>query len=77
MTIQVMASPVRSEADAMAQQLVGKGYEAYVLVPAAGAQPMFRVRVGKFRERSEADAVLARLTGDEKLETWLVRLPSR
>lgn len=78
LTIQVMASAVRAEADAMAQALVGKGYEAYVLAPASGAaQPMFRVRVGKFRERSEANTVLARLAGEEHLETWLVRLPSR
>jgi cell division septation protein DedD len=57
----------------MARRLIGKGYQAYVLAPAAGAPALFRVRVGKFKERREADAVVAKLTKEEKLKPWIVR----
>lgn len=71
--IQIMASRSRTEADNMARRLIGKGYQAYVLAPAAGAPALFRVRVGKFKERREADAVVAKLTKEEKLKPWIVR----
>ena len=38
-----------------------KGYPAYVMSPDAGAPAVFRVRVGKFKERREAESVAARL----------------
>jgi cell division septation protein DedD len=71
--IQIMASRSRTEADGMARRLIGKGYQAYVLAPAAGAPELYRVRVGKFKERREADVVVARLTKEEKLKPWIVR----
>jgi cell division septation protein DedD len=75
MTIQVKASRVRSEADAMAMRLIGKGFEAYVTAVASDGQPLFRVRVGKFSDRGEADAAVARLSTEDQLDTWLVQLP--
>ena len=57
--IQVSAFRVRQEADALANRLIGKGYSAYVVPPAPGAPAVFRVRVGKFKERREADSVAA------------------
>jgi len=71
--VQVSAFRVRQEADALANRLIGKGYTAYVVPPAPGAPPLFRVRVGKFKEKLEADKVAARLKKEEQFDPWIVR----
>ena len=53
-------------------KLAGKGYPAYVVTPAKGAPSVFRVRVGKFQERREADSVAARLQKEEQFKPWIV-----
>ena len=53
--VQVAALNVRTEADAIAKRLTSKGYAAYVLAPSAGTPKVFRVRVGKFPTRKEAE----------------------
>ena len=45
----------RDEADVIVKRLAGKGYPAYVVAPTKGAPSVYRVRVGKFKERREAD----------------------
>ncbi len=71
--IQLAALRQRDEADGIARRLSGKGYPAYVMAPAAGAPPVFRVRVGKFKERTEAESVAARLQKEEQFDPWIVR----
>lgn len=71
--IQVAALRERAEADTMVKRLAGKGYPAYVLAPAKGAPSVFRVRVGKFKDRREADAIAARLQSEEQFNPWVVR----
>lgn len=71
--IQVAALQKREEADVIVKRLVGKGYPAYVVVPVQGAPNMYRVRVGKFKERREADTVAARLQKEEQFKPWVVR----
>jgi cell division septation protein DedD len=71
--IQVAALRERAEADTIVKRLAGKGYPAYVVVPAKGEASMFRVRVGKFTERREADSVAARLQKEEQFKPWIVR----
>lgn len=71
--IQVAALRERSEADTIVKSLAGKGYPAYVLAPAKGAPSVYRVRVGKFKERREADTVAARLQKEEQFKPWVVR----
>ena len=63
----------RDEADAIARRLNGKGYAAYVMGPEAGAPAMYRVRVGKFKERREAESVAAKLEKEEQFKPWIVR----
>ena len=53
--VQLAALNSRSEADAMAKRLSAKGYEAYVQAPATGAPSIFRVRVGNYPTRREAE----------------------
>src|SRR5207237_372724 len=59
-TVQIAALNVRSEADAVAKRLASKGYAVYVLPPAAGTPQVFRVRIGKFGSRREAESMAAR-----------------
>ena len=71
--IQVAALREPDEAAAIVKRLAGKGYPAYVVAPSRGEAPIYRVRVGKFKERREADSVAARLQKEEQFKPWIVR----
>jgi cell division septation protein DedD len=71
--VQIAALNVRSEADAIAKRLSSKGYAAYVLAPANGTPAVFRVRVGKFTTRREAETVAAKLQKEEQFKPWVTR----
>jgi cell division septation protein DedD len=71
--IQVAALKEASEADAIVKRLASKGYPAYVVAPAKGAPAMYRVRIGKYKDRREADTVAARLEKEEQFKPWVVR----
>jgi cell division septation protein DedD len=71
--IQVAALRERGEADVIVKRLAGKGYPAYVVAPTSGAPSVYRVRVGKFKDRHEADTVAARLQKEEQFKPWVVR----
>lgn len=71
--IQVAALRERDEADQIVKRLAAKGYPAYVVAPVKGAPSVYRVRVGKYKDRREADTVAARLQKDEQFKPWVVR----
>ncbi|HVC20272.1 MAG TPA: SPOR domain-containing protein [Vicinamibacterales bacterium] len=71
--VQVAALRDRREADAVARRLVDKGYRAYVVEPAGGRPAVFRVRVGKFRTRREAQVMAIRLEKEEQFKPWITR----
>ena len=71
--VQIAALNVRSEADAIAKRLSSKGYAAYVLSPASGTPTVFRVRVGKFPTRREAETVATKLQKEEQFKPWVTR----
>jgi cell division septation protein DedD len=71
--VQIAALNVRSEADAIAKRLTSKGYSAYVLAPPSGSPSVFRVRVGKFPTRREAENVAAKLQKEEQFKPWVTR----
>jgi len=71
--VQIAALNVRSEAEAIAKRLTSKGYAAYVLTPAKGTPSVFRVRVGKFSTRREADTVASKLQKEEQFKPWVTR----
>ncbi len=62
----------RGEADSIAKRLSGKGYTAYVEDP-KGSQKMFRVRVGTFKTRRDAQTVADKLKKEEKFKPWVTR----
>jgi len=72
-SIQVAALQKREEADTIVKRLASKGYPAYVLAPATGTASIFRVRVGKYKDRREADTVAAKLQKEEQFKPWVVR----
>jgi cell division protein FtsN len=71
--VQIAALNVRDEAEAIAKRLSSKGYAAYVLSPASGSPVIYRVRIGKFTSRREAESVAARLKKEEQLNPWVTR----
>ena len=71
--MQIAALNVRSEADAIAKRLASKGYAAYVVTPADGTAAVYRVRVGTFKTRREADTVAAKLQKEEQFKPWVTR----
>jgi len=71
--IQVAALKEPTDADAIVKRLAGKGYPAYVVAPAKGTPAMYKVRVGKYKDRHEADSVAARLQKEEQFKPWIVR----
>ena len=71
--MQIAALNVRTEAEAIARRLSSKGYAAYVLSPANGTPAVYRVRVGKFNTRREAESVAARLQQEEQFKPWVTR----
>ncbi len=71
--IQVAALREPQEADTIAKRLVSKGYGAYVLTPAGGTPNVYRVRVGKFKTRREAETVASKLQKEEQFKPWITR----
>jgi len=73
--VQVAASRDRTSAAAIAKRLLGKGYAAYVVEPTAGGTlPIYyRVHVGPFKSRSEADEVKRRLEKEEQFKPFVTR----
>jgi cell division septation protein DedD len=72
-SIQLAALAKRDEAEGIVRRLTGKGYSAYLIAPAEGAPTVYRVRVGKFKDRREAESVSARLQKEEQFKPWIVR----
>lgn len=68
--VQVAATKTRDEADGIAKRLSSKGYTAFVLTNSAN---VFRVRVGGYRSKRDADAVAAKLRKEERVNPWVTR----
>jgi cell division septation protein DedD len=71
--VQIAALNVRTEAEAIAKRLTSKGYAAYVLAPPNGTPAVYRVRVGKFPTRREAETIATRLKKEEQFNPWITR----
>ncbi len=72
-TVQTSAIRERTEAREIANQLFIKGYAAYVTTFTEGADRLYRVRVGTFEERAEAEAVVTRLVQEEQFGDFGIR----
>ena len=73
-TVQVMSLRDRAAAERVASGLVEKGYEAFVAPPIDGDPvPVFRVRVGRYSDREEAEQIKNRLEQNEELKPWITQ----
>ncbi len=70
--VQVAAVP-EHDADTIARRLTSKGYGVFVVAPGVAAPALYRVRVGKFKTRREAEAVASRLQKEEQFKPWITR----
>ena len=71
--IQVAALREANDADAIARRLSSKGYGAFVIAPGSGTPSVYRVRVGKFKTRREAETVASKLQKEEQFKPWITR----
>jgi cell division septation protein DedD len=70
-TIQVVALKTKDAAESLVTRLRGKGYRAYV--ESGSSAGLFRVRVGRFGSRTEADKVAERLRDTEKFKPFVTQ----
>ena len=67
--VQVAAVRTRPDADAMARRLSAKGYPAFVTTSGAN----FRVRVGRYDDRRQAETIAGRLEREEQFKPWITK----
>jgi len=70
-TIQVVALKTQAAADQLVQRLKAKSYRAYV--ESGGETGLFRVRVGRFAARGEAEKVAQMLRDSEKFKPYITQ----
>jgi cell division septation protein DedD len=71
--VQVAAVRERGEAEIIARRLSTRGYPAFVTTPGNGAPSVFRVRVGKYDDRRDAESIAGRLEREEQFRPWITR----
>jgi cell division septation protein DedD len=71
--VQVAAVNDRREADTIAKRLAAKGYPSFVTTPPNGTPRTFRVRIGKYPNRRDAESIAARLRKEEQFKPWITR----
>lgn len=73
--LQVTALRESDEAIRVANALVAAGYPAFVVAPTDAAPvAVFRVRVGPYEDRAEAEAAGRRLETERRLKPWVIQL---
>jgi len=72
-TVQVAAAPTEREARAIVERLTAAGHSAYVSRAAVRNSDVFRVRVGPFEARADAQDAAERLHRDGYAGAWVAR----
>jgi hypothetical protein len=73
-TIQVGAFKSQSSATALRDKLQQRGFDAYIAESSQGGNPLFRVRVGRFLDKSAASQEVQRLRSNGFSDTWITDL---
>ena len=72
--VQIVALRDRQTANSIVQRLKGKDYPAFLVSPAPGAPaPVFKVQVGRYANRDEAEQIRQRLEKEEQFKPWISR----
>jgi len=69
--IQVFSTADREQADRVRDGLADAGFAAFLSPIAKGAQTMYRVRIGPFASKADAEAVAEKVRKERKLDTWI------
>jgi cell division septation protein DedD len=69
--IQVFSSADQDQAERIRDRLVKGGYKAYLSPVETGGRTMYRVRIGPYGSRSDADTAAANVRKNYKLDTWV------
>ena len=72
--VQVIATRDPDVANSVLKKLIGKGYPAFLVNPPSSAsQKYFKVHVGRYADRGEAEKVSTRLKKEEQFQSWITR----
>jgi cell division septation protein DedD len=71
--LQVTAVQNRASATQIVKRLLDNGHPAYLQNPAPGAPVIYRVRLGGFKDRREAESLASRLEKEEQLKPVVTR----
>ncbi len=69
--IQVFSSADQEQAERIRERLVKGGYKAYLSPVETGGKTMYRVRIGPYGSRSDADTAAENVRKNYKLDTWV------
>lgn len=69
--IQVFSSPDKAQAESIRSKLTGGGQKAYLSPVDRGGRTMYRVRIGPFKSRGDAQTVADKVRKGYKLDTWV------
>jgi cell division septation protein DedD len=69
--VQVLSLSSEPEARARRDKLIHRGYRARVELAQAPKGSVYRVRVGPYSRREEAERASERLSREEKVKTWI------
>ena len=70
--IQIHVLRDRAAANGIVRRLVGKGYPAF-LVAAGPPTGSYKIQVGRYKDRDEAQKVIERLKKEEQFNPWITR----
>ena len=71
----VLALATKDEAQArrLKERLAGRGVTATIAVGRLGDAPVYRVLIGRYRDRAAAEALARRLRSEQGLNPWVLR----
>jgi len=69
--IQVFSSADKAQADRIRSQLAGGGYKAFLSPVEKAGHTMYRVRIGPFSSRDDAQKTAEKVRKGYKLDTWV------
>jgi cell division septation protein DedD len=71
--VQVIATLDRNMATSIVKRLVAKDYPAFLVNPAGSGPAYYKVQVGRFNDRGEAEQVSQRIKKEEQFQSWITR----
>ena len=71
--VQALATRDERQAKRLRDRLAARGLPATVVQDDSGELPIYRVRIGRWRERASAETVAARLREQDGLEPWVLQ----